>query len=111
MTSIRGGDDGAPSGNTEQQTVPVSIDHDYWTIQGDYLVRTHKVPRTALFTPLEVPEDPPPIDTKYIEVLRTTKPRFSGQQWPTMELVEDCWTARPSDAKPLLHPLDGSTLT
>jgi hypothetical protein len=28
-----------------------------------------------------------------------------------MELIEDCWTARPSDAKPLLHPLDGSTLT
>jgi len=28
-----------------------------------------------------------------------------------MELVEDCWTARPSDAKPLLNPLDGSTLT
>ena len=28
-----------------------------------------------------------------------------------MELVEDCWTARPSDAKPLLSPLDGTTLT
>ena len=28
-----------------------------------------------------------------------------------MELIEDCWTARPSDAKPLLSPDNGSTLT
>ena len=102
--------DGLESRNAESST-PVSIDRDYWSIQGDYLVRTHKVPRTTLFTPLEVPNEPPPIAINNIEVLRTTKPRFSGTQWPTMEIIEDCWTARPSDAKPLLAPSDGSTLT
>ena len=102
--------EGLESGNTET-TTPAPPDRDSWSLQGDYLVRTHKVPRTTLFTPLEVPEDPPPIALQHIEVLRTTKPRFSGQPWPTMELVEDCWKARPSDAKPLLSPSDGSTLT
>jgi hypothetical protein len=95
----------------ELSSAPASVNRDCWSIQGDYLVRTHNCPRTALFSPLEVPEDPPPIELKHIEVLRVTKPRFSGQQWPKMELVEDCWVARPSDAKPLLNPLDGSTLT
>ena len=55
-----GSSEGLESGNTET-TTPAPLDRDSWSIQGDYLVRTHKVPRTTLFTPLEVPEDPPPI--------------------------------------------------
>ena len=90
---------------------PVVSNQDYWSIQGDYLIRTHNRPRTLLFSPLEVPDDLPPIDSIHLEVSRTTKPIFSGQQWPTMELIEDCWTGRPSDARPLLKPDDGSTLS
>ena len=89
-----------------------SANQDVWSIEGDYLVRRHRMPRTAVFSPSDVPEDPPPIDAKHLEVLRQTKPRFSGQQWPEMELVEDCWTGHASsDAKSLLNPVDGSPLT
>ena len=84
-----GGDaDGLESGNTETRAATVSADRDSWSVQGDYLVRTHKEPRAALFSPLEVPEGPPPIELKHVEVLRTTELRFSGQQWPTMGHVE-----------------------
>ncbi len=84
---------------------------DHWLIEGDYLVRRHLVPRTTLFSPLDCPDEPPPIPIRNIEVLRTTKPRFSGTPWPEMATVKDCWMARPSDAKSLLNPVDGSTLT
>ena len=106
-----GGANGESSGNTESSVAPAVPDKDSWSIQGDYLVRTHVKPRTTLFSPIEDPHDPPPIDQKYIEVLRTTKPRFAGQQWPSMELIEDCWMGQPSDAKPLRNPADGSTLS
>ena len=46
---------------------------DCWTIEGDYLVRKHRLPRTTLFSPLDVPDDPPPIAAENIEVLRITK--------------------------------------
>ena len=85
---------------------------DCWSLEGDYLVRRHLKPRTTLFSPLDVPDDPPPIEAKFIEVLRTTKPLFSGHQWPEMETIEDCWTGRSqSDAKSLRNPVDDSTLT
>jgi len=86
-------------------------DQDSWHIEGDYLVRVHRVPRTTLFSPLDVPDDPPPIDVKNIEVLRTTKPVFSGTQWPEMETIEDAWSGNASDARILQTPDDGSTLT
>ena len=57
---------------------------DCWTIEGDYLVRKHQLPRTTLFSPLDVPDDPPPIAAENIEVLRITKPIFSGTPWPGM---------------------------
>ena len=86
-------------------------DQDSWHIEGDYLVRRHVLPRTTLFSPLDCPDDPPPIDAKHIEVLRTTKPLFAGMQWPEMAIVEDAWSGNPSDAVSLRNPSDGSTLT
>ena len=71
----------------------------------------HRAPRTTLFSPVEVPDDPPPIDIKNIEVLRTTKPLFASIQWPEMNVLEDAWSGNPSDARSLQSPSDGSTLT
>ena len=85
-------------------------DKDYWRIEGDYRVRVHVVPRTTLFSPLDVPDDPPLIDAKNIEVLRTTKPLFAGTQWREMNVIEDAWSGNPSDAKSLQNPSDDSTL-
>ena len=79
------------------------LDQDSWAIEGDYLVRKHILPRTTLFSPLDCPEDPPPLEMKHIEVLRTAKPLFSGTPWPDLAAVEDCWMARPSDAKSLFN--------
>ena len=86
-------------------------DQDSWCIEGDYLVRRHLVPRTTLFSPLDLPDDPPPIDAANIEVLRVTTPLFAGDQWPEMAILEDAWSGNISDAKTLRHPVDGSTLT
>ena len=58
---------------------PVSQDQDTWLIEGDYIVRKHKVPRTALFSPTDVPDEPPPIDIKHVEVFRITCPGFTGK--------------------------------
>ena len=80
-------------------------------IEGDCLVRKHRLPRTTLFSPLDVPDDPPPIAAENIEVLRITKPIFSGTPWPGMDTIEDCWMGRAHDAKPLTNPLSGKTLT
>ena len=63
---------------------------DSWIIESDFLVRRHKLPRTTLFSPLDCPEDLVPIPLEAIEVLRTTKPEFSGTPWPDMETFEDC---------------------
>ena len=95
----------------ETESEQPATDQDSWVVEGDYLVRRHLVPRTTLFSPLDCPDEPPPIPIRNIEVLRTTKPRFSGTTWPDMATVEDCWMARPSDAKSLPNPVDGSTLT
>ena len=94
----------------DESTAGVS-NQDSWRIEGDYLVRVHRAPRTTLFSPVEVPDDPPPIDVKNIEVLRTTKPLFAGMQWPEMNVLEDAWSGNPSDARSLQSPSDGSTLT
>ena len=85
-------------------------DQDSWRIEGDYLVRVHRVPRTTLFSPLEVPNDLPPIDVQNLEVLRTTKPVFAGTQWPEIDVIEDAWSGNPSDARTLQTPGDGSAL-
>ena len=69
------------------------------------------MPRATLFSPLDCPEDLPPIPLESIEVLRATKPEFSGTPWPDMETVEDCWMGRAHDAKSLLNPVDRTTLT
>ena len=76
----------------DESTAGVS-NQDSWRIEGDYLVRVHRAPRTTLFSPVDVPSDPPPIDVKSIEVLRTTKPLFAGTQWPEMSVLEDAWSS------------------
>ena len=95
----------------EEESAAGVSDQDSWRIEGDYLVRVHLVPRTTLFSPVDVPNDPPPIDVRHIEVLRTTKPPFAGTQWPDMNVIEDAWSGNPSDARSLHNPGDGSTLT
>ena len=109
--SNAGGVDAETDSDSRAVKTHVSIDHDTWAIEGDYLVRTHRVPRTTLFSPLDVPDDPPPIDVKNIEVLRITKPVFAGETWPKYDCVEDCWCGRPSDARSLQNPVSGATLT
>ena len=105
-----GGDDIEAENGADASDLAVPH-QDSWVIEGDFLVRKHALPRTTLFSPMDCPEDPPPIPLESIEVLRTTKPQFSGTPWPDMETVQDCWMGRPHDAKSLLHPLDGTTLT
>ena len=56
------------------------------------------------FSPLDVPDDPPPIDVTHIEVLRVTNPRLAGEVWPEYDCIEDCWAGRPSDARSLSEP-------
>ena len=85
---------------------------DCWSIQGDYLVRIHNVPRTTMFAPWMVSDDDaPPVPIRHLEVSRTTNPKFSGGQWPGMEIIEDAWSGHESDKKVLRHPVGGSTLT
>ena len=103
-----GGRESDGAGDELRAAVP---DQDFWRTEGDYLVRVHPVPRTTLFSPLDLPENPPPIDATNIEVLRATKPLFAGDQWPETATPEDAWSGNPSDAKTLRHPVDGSTLT
>ncbi len=105
------GDEEADSERELGRDSPRADDRDTWSVQGSYLVRTHNRPRTALFSPLEAADDLPPIDLKHIDVARTTRPIFSGQQWPSLELIEDCWNGHPSDQRAIQHPDDGSTLT
>ena len=103
-----GGDDiGAEDGAVASDEAVSN--RDSWIIDGDFLVRRHKLPRTTLFSPLDCLEDPPPILLESIEVLRTTKPEFSGTPWPDMEAVEECWMGRAHNAKPLTNPLSGET--
>ena len=106
-----GGVGGRSADSAEEESAARVPDQDSWQIEGDYLVRVHRVPRTTLFSPLDVPNDPPPIDVQHIEVLRTTKPLFAGTQWPEMNVVEDAWSGNPSDAKSLQNPGGDSTLT
>ena len=84
--SNAGGVDAETDSDSRAVETSVSIDHDTWAIEGDYLVRTHSVPRTTLLSPLDVPDDPPPINITNIEVLRATNPRFAGETW----LEYDC---------------------
>ena len=81
-------------------------------MQGDYFVRAHDCPHTARFSPLGVLKTvPPPIGTTHLESPTHHKTQIFGQHWPTIELAKDCWTACPSDARPLLNPLGGKALT
>ena len=111
LASNAGGVGGSDGSDSTVVKTRESDDLDPWSIQGDYLVRTHKVPRTTLFSPLDVPADPPPIDVNNIEVLRVSKPRFAGEQWPKFETIDDSWSGNPSDAKSLHNPVSGATLT
>ena len=74
------------AGDESSARVP---DQDFWRIEGDYLVRLDQVPRTTLFSPVDVPDGLPPIDFQNVEVLRTTKPVFAGVQWPEVDVIED----------------------
>ena len=56
------------------------------------LVRVHRALRTIVFSPVGVPDDPPPVDVKHIEVLRTIKPVFAGTQWAEMSVLDDACT-------------------
>jgi hypothetical protein len=57
------GGDGISSieeGTTESDDQQLST-NECWAIAGDYLVRKHRLPRTTLFSPTDVPDDLPPI--------------------------------------------------
>ena len=47
--------------------------HDYWEKRGFFTVRVHVVPRTCKFSPLEVPDEPPPVAIKHLDVMRSTR--------------------------------------
>ena len=105
-----GGDSDSLPGSSSVPTPPVDR-KDRWQIQGDRLVRIHNEPRTTRFAPWMADDDTLPIALRHLEVSRTTHPKFSGQQWPGLEMVEDAWCGHASDANVLQDPGNGSTLT
>ena len=85
-----GGEGADANGDTisaDDVSAPVSDRKDYWSFQGDVLVRVHVKPRTTLFPPQMEPEDEPPIPGRHIAVSRTTKPSFSGEKSPGLETI------------------------
>jgi len=78
---------------------------DTWERRGLRLVRVHKTPRTQLFCPSDVPEDPPPIPIIDIDVLRQTKTNSDMQDETE---IEDVWFGRHAH-RTLSNPWIGET--
>ena len=72
MLTTRGVGDEEANTADQAESGQKSPDQDFWLTEGDFPVRRHILPRTILFSPLDVPLGPPPIDVKHIEVLRYT---------------------------------------
>jgi hypothetical protein len=81
---------------------------DRWEKREFWTVRVHDEPRTNLFSPLEVPDDPPPVDIKHIDVMRST--RTNLYEFPSLKRIDDCWTGHEGDKK-ILHLGSGGTPT
>ena len=95
-------------GDSTAAEIQMAVGQDTWAIEGGYFVRTHRVPRTTLFSPLDVPDYPPAIGAKHIEILRVTQPQFADEQWPKFGCIEGCWTGSPSAATSLQNRLGDS---
>ena len=70
---------------------------DYYERKGLFTVRMHVVHRIQMFTPLEVPDEPPPVDIKHIDVMRST--RTDLHEFPSLLRIDDCWTGHDGDKK------------
>ena len=50
-----------------------------------------------MFTPLEVPDEPPPVAIKHLDALRST--RTDMHEFPSLTRIDDCWTGHGGDKK------------
>ena len=69
------------SGDSALEQEPV--EQDFWSFNGEALIRHHRIPRSTLFVPSD-PESPLP--TKYLDVLRTT---FTDLETEVEKRMED----------------------
>ena len=75
---------------------------DKWELRGDYLVRKHCVPRTALY----IPDADCPLRQEWLDLYRTTKTSLPAQQEAS---IRDIW--RPDVEQPVLSsPWIGETI-
>jgi hypothetical protein len=81
---------------------------DRWERREFWTVRVHEEPRTNLFSPLEVPDDPPPVDIKHLDVMRSTMTNL--YEVPRLKRIDDCWTGHEGDKK-IVHLGPGGSPT
>ena len=79
-------------------------DPDYWTIQGDMLIRHHVRERTQLYQPSEL--DGCPIPLKYLDVMREIK---TNSDVADEALIRDIWDPKVTDERTLFQPWTGVT--
>ena len=78
--------------------------HDRWSMEDQYLVRIHVVPRKRLFVPNEANDDPP-IPLELVDVFRVTKANLEGSE----EMIQDLWTSEEIGIRPLSANWVGQT--
>ena len=91
---------------------PSESTQDYWTMQGDLLIRHHRQLRSEMFVPTD---DNTPIPVKYLDVMRQTKTSLES---PSEKIISDYWTVptvnQTGDSEPadreLSEPWTGQTV-
>ena len=89
-----------PAFLTEEPDLPTA-QHDFWTCNGEVLIRHHKTPRTKLYVPTE---DESPIPLKFLDIFRSTKTDLEGKKESEFD---DYWTE--TGDKELSDPWTGRT--
>ena len=65
-----------------------------WLLARDVLIRVHNKPRSTLLTPNEDKNDPSPLQTKWLDIMRRTQTSCTGAENAT---IKDFWV-RPESA-------------
>lgn len=79
---------------------------DQWLLTRDVLIRVHNKPRSTLFTPSEDKDDPSPLPTKWLDIMRRTQTSCTGAENAT---IEDFWVHPESASRELGEERIGRT--